>query len=360
LDKEVNSPLDPNHPNKEITWKEQQEKLLKPNENQTQSTILSKVINPPITIPTSHTKVAPSFYQIPAKRLNAKIQNPFKRKIPRTMKLINGMEPYDVLANLDKIQPQISMNQLLAISPKCRSNLSTSLVRKRVKSLEIHEISLDPEAPTVDAIINGSFIYEVQIHSGSSVNLMNFETMEELRLTTMTSTPIILRMVDQSRVKPLGMLNQITTTIGGIDYKIDYIVFKLTESISSYPILLGRPWLYLAKAKDDWGKGTLTIGKGQKKIILPLFPTKYRGETQDEGTSVISKNPTDSDIKTSEEEQTQKINKELPYKSIGMGEYFTPLTNIEDSNDTILAWKNSEVLNISMEPDHSNNSNSKL
>jgi len=104
-------------------------------------------------------------------------------------------------------------------------------------------------------MIDGSLIYGVQVDSGSSVNLMNFETMEELGFTTMTPTPIILRMADQSRIKPLGMLSQIITTIGGIDYKIDYIVFKLSESISSYLILLGRPWLYSAKARDDWGKG---------------------------------------------------------------------------------------------------------
>jgi len=77
------------------------------------------------------------------------------------MKLTNGMEPYDVLANLDKIQPQISMKQLLAISSKCRSDLSTSLVKKRIKPLEIHEISLDPKAPNVDVIIDGSLIFGV-------------------------------------------------------------------------------------------------------------------------------------------------------------------------------------------------------
>jgi len=60
-------------------------------------------------------------------------------------------------------------------------------------------------------------------------------------------------MADQSRVKPLGVLKQVLTIIGGISYKIDYIIFKITDTISSYPILLGRPWLYLAKAKDHWG-----------------------------------------------------------------------------------------------------------
>jgi hypothetical protein len=166
---------------------------------------------------------------------------PNKRKQTCTMRLAMGMQPYDVLANLDHIQPTISMRQLLAISPKCCSELSYSLIRKRSKEINVHDISIDPGAPTVDVMIDGSLIQGVQIDGGSSVNLMNQETMDEIGLTNMISTPIILRMADQSKVKPLGILKQVPTLVGGIEYKIDYIIFKITESISSYPILLDRP-----------------------------------------------------------------------------------------------------------------------
>ena len=155
------------------------------------------------------------------------------------------MEPYDLLSNMDNIQPQISLRQLLAVASTCRSALSSSLVRKRPKTVDVvneinnfeeivdvNDISINPSAPTVEVFIDGSLIEGVQIDSGSSVNLMNVDTMEEIGLTTITTTPIILRMADQSRIKPLGILKQVLTTIGGIDY----IVFKVTESISSYPI----------------------------------------------------------------------------------------------------------------------------
>jgi hypothetical protein len=257
------------------------------------------------------------------------------------MKLAVGMDQYDILNNMDNIQPQISLRQLLAIAPKCRSELSSSLVRKRAKTVDVNDISLDPGAPVVHVIIDGSLINGVQVDSGSSVNLMNVDTMEELGLTSMTTTPIILRMADQSRVKPLGMLSQLLTTIGGIDYKIDYVVFKVSESISTYPILLGRPWLYLAKAKDDWGKGTLTIGKGHNKIILPMYLTPYHGETQEEDTEV-----TTSNTYVSESESTKLITREHPtFKSIGLGEYNEPLTE-EDSDTAILNWENSPVFGI--------------
>jgi hypothetical protein len=58
---------------------------------------------------------------------------PNKRKHTRTMRLAMRMQPYDVLANLDHIQPTISMRQLLAISPKCRSELSYSFDKKKIQ-----------------------------------------------------------------------------------------------------------------------------------------------------------------------------------------------------------------------------------
>ena len=109
------------------------------------------------------------------------------------MKLEVGMEPYDLLSNMDNIKPQISLRQLLAVAPTCRSALSSSLVRKRPKTVDVvneinnfeeivdvNDISIDPGAPTVEVFIDGSLIEGVQIDNGSSVNLMNADTMEEI------------------------------------------------------------------------------------------------------------------------------------------------------------------------------------
>jgi len=82
----------------------------------TENLLPQKVIMPSKSMPTIAHAILPSFYQT-KKNLN-EVKLP-KRKIQSSMKLAMGLEPYDVLANLDKIQPQISMKQLLAISPKC-------------------------------------------------------------------------------------------------------------------------------------------------------------------------------------------------------------------------------------------------
>ena len=134
------------------------------------------------------------------------------------MKLAKGMNPYEILTNMNSIQPQITMRQLLAVAPRCRNELSAYLVWKHVKIVDVYDIS------------------------------MSAETIEEIGLTTMTTISIILRMADQSRVKPLGIVRRVPTLIGGISFKISYIIFKVSDSLSPYPILLGRLWLWKSKA----------------------------------------------------------------------------------------------------------------
>ena len=71
-------------------------------------------------------------------------------------------------------------------------------------------------------------------------------------------------------------------------YLIDFIVFQPSTTNTSYPILLGCPWLYQAQAKDDWGRDTLTIGKGSSKIKLNMYLSRYQGETQWQSPEVTS------------------------------------------------------------------------
>jgi hypothetical protein len=143
-----------------------------------QPSLIPKPIEPPITqVPINETTTnplreetsiplkppleTPTFYRVPRKVLKEPISPVKKRKHNRIMKLAVGMDPYDILNNMDNIQPQISLRQLLAIAPKCRSELSSSLVRKRAKTVDVNDISLDPGAPVVDVIIDGSLINRV-------------------------------------------------------------------------------------------------------------------------------------------------------------------------------------------------------
>lgn len=82
------------------------------------------------------------------------------------------MEPYDILKDLDAIQPAITMKQLLAIAPECHSTLASSLVHRRQRNREIHDVSLNPNpgAPIIDVTIDGILISRVQV-DGAPVSI---------------------------------------------------------------------------------------------------------------------------------------------------------------------------------------------
>ena len=123
------------------------------------------------------------------------------------------MNLYDILTNLNAIQPQINLRQLLALAPCCKSELGTSLLQKLAKVVNFHDIFMDFEAPIVFVFIDGFVIQGAQIDSWSSISLMSIETIEEIGLNTMSTTPIILRMIYQSRIKSLGVVRRVPTLI---------------------------------------------------------------------------------------------------------------------------------------------------
>ena len=269
-----------------------------------------------------------------------------KRDINNQIGIIDENNPYNVIENLGNVKADITIRQLLGIAPSCRAALKSKLVKKR--SRQVHEVALspDPGAPIIDVEIEGLIISGVQVDGGSSVNLMNHDTMLGLHLVGLEETKLVLRMADQSRVKPLGILPKVKTRIAGLIFLIDYIVFQPNTSNASYPILLGRPWLYQARAKDDWGKGVMKIFQGNHAVSITMYPTKYHGETQWESPGFTSDFGYDSEI---EDVSTNKINV-MPnknnltngaiknFKEIAPGEYMVPCENDDNSDKAIKNW----------------------
>ncbi|HYP43541.1 MAG TPA: hypothetical protein VEQ18_05915, partial [Candidatus Nitrosocosmicus sp.] len=130
---------------------------------------------------------------------------------------MQGVPPYDILEDLGNLKVDITIKQLLGVAPLCRSTLQSNLIRKRRKHI-VNEISTspDPGSPMIDVMIDGIVITGVQIDGGSSVNLMNWETMISLQLPGLQDTKLVLLMADQSRVIPNGILYKVKTIISGL------------------------------------------------------------------------------------------------------------------------------------------------
>ena len=73
--------------------------------------------------------------------------------------IMQGVTPYDLLEDLRRLKADITIKQLLGIAPSCRSLLQSTLVQKRLRPI-VNEVTIspDPDAPTVDVVIDGIFL----------------------------------------------------------------------------------------------------------------------------------------------------------------------------------------------------------
>lgn len=92
----------------------------------------------------------------------------------------------------------------------------------------------------------------------------------------------MIRLADQTRRKPLGVLKDIRTTIGGVVFSLNYTIIKPLIKMG-YDVLIGRPWFYSAKVKSDLHKRTLQFrypnNKEGPKITVPWESIPHEGET---------------------------------------------------------------------------------
>jgi hypothetical protein len=151
----------------------------------------------------------------------------------------------------------------------------------------------DSGAPEVTVEVEGCSILKVPVDGGSGVNLMLEETAFDLGYTAFEATDQVLRMVDQSRVNPVGKLSQVPTRIRGVTYLLNFVIIRV-QTGRPFPMLLGRPWLYSARVLVDSGAKEFVIGKPSFRI--PWTTEKHLGETSDsDGYTTDWSEPEDSD-----------------------------------------------------------------
>ncbi|KAI5056279.1 hypothetical protein GOP47_0028097 [Adiantum capillus-veneris] len=81
------------------------------------------------------------------------------------------------------------------------------------KGVQVVDMFMDLEAPSISLEIGSHSMTIVQLDGGVAVSLMTEQTMGELGLKQVEPTNIILRLADQRRVKPLGILQGVKTIV---------------------------------------------------------------------------------------------------------------------------------------------------
>ncbi len=78
----------------------------------------------------------------------------------------------------------------------------------------------------------------------------------------------MFQMVDQSLMKPMGIIWDLKIHVHGIPYIATFTVMRNNVLDGNYSMFLNRPWLRNAKVIHNWGKNLITIeGNGMIQLI---------------------------------------------------------------------------------------------
>ncbi|KAL3697837.1 hypothetical protein R1sor_011913 [Riccia sorocarpa] len=217
---------------------------------------------------------------------------------------VTAKDDYSFLADLAKSPANITLLQLLANNPhyakqmiqwgknKKRSRTATrkksSLPSTQVKmGLDVFKIEEDDHgAQEIDVVIDGSVIKDVPVDSGSGINIMTEDTAHALGFTKFEPCNTYLRMANQTKSTPIGMIRNVSTIIGGVLFFLNYVILQ-PECKMGFEVLIGRPWLYMAKVKTNWQKRTFSFksiaGTAVKRVTISWGrPLPQGGKSSDD------------------------------------------------------------------------------
>ena len=207
--------------------------------------------------------------------------------------------PYDIQRDVRDCPATVTVGQLIRDNPLYRRQLKEMLVGRRRRKLpkvgtaaDVMMVCEDMGAPEIDVQISGCVLSYVPIDGGSGVNIMIEAIAHQLGFKEFQPTARTMRLANGARVIPTGTLTNIPTLIGGQEFKLNYLVMRPARP-STYPVLIGRPWLYGAKVTSDWGKKEFRFGKPSTSVSWAEEP--HQGETTQQGEEYDSEYSSESD-----------------------------------------------------------------
>jgi hypothetical protein len=72
---------------------------------------------------------------------------------------------------------------------------------------------------------------------------MTLETMQNLKIANLRPTPMVLELADRSKIKPEGIVEDVTVSLDSWQYPTDFMILQPKSNLGGHPLILGRPWL---------------------------------------------------------------------------------------------------------------------
>ncbi|GKC44920.1 reverse transcriptase domain-containing protein, partial [Tanacetum coccineum] len=102
--------------------------------------------------------------------------------------------------------------------------------------------------------------------SKASINLLPHSIYKKLGLKALTPTRMTLELANRSITHPMGIAEDVVVRVDGFTFLADFVVVNF-EPVQKVPIILGRPFLRIAKSLIDLYEETLTLRVGKEELV---------------------------------------------------------------------------------------------
>ena len=115
---------------------------------------------------------------------------------------------------------------------------------------------------------------------GASINIMPHFVYASLKLDPPKQIGVIIQLADRSNAYPDRVVEDVLVKINNLIFSVDFYVLYMEDdaSLKLSPILLGRPFLKIAKTKIDIDKGTLTIKFDSELTKFDIFKNPIKNQ----------------------------------------------------------------------------------
>ncbi|KAM1013824.1 hypothetical protein ACFX2C_043896 [Malus domestica] len=183
----------------------------------------------------------------------------------------------DILETFRKVQVNIPLLDAIKQVPryaKFFKELCTT--RKRISTKEVVKVSenvsailqgklplkcKDPGSFTIPCVIGNTRFESTMLDLGASINVMPYSIYASMNLGELKNDGVIIQLADRFNAYPKGVLEDVLVEVNHLIFPADFYMLEMDESdhAPSLPILLGKPFMKIARTKIDVFNGTLTM-----------------------------------------------------------------------------------------------------
>ncbi|KAI3773452.1 hypothetical protein L1987_47981 [Smallanthus sonchifolius] len=131
---------------------------------------------------------------------------------------------------------------------------------------------------TIPCLFGGLHLNHALDDLGASINLMPYSVYKQLDLGELQPTHMSISLADRSVKYPREIAENLLVKVGKFVFPVDFVILDM-EVDEKFPLILGRPFLWTAKAMIDVFGGKLTLRVGDESITFDAMkPVEDVGE----------------------------------------------------------------------------------